>query len=60
MLQRKNFGEKQKSVPSGKRAHLRCRHDYFAGLEQMHFIEGIQKIEERWTKCIELEGLVEK
>jgi len=29
---------------------------YFEGLEQSYFLEGIQKIEKRWTKCIELKG----
>lgn len=29
---------------------------YFEGLERTYFLDGIQKIEKRWTKCIELKG----
>lgn len=29
---------------------------YFEGLEQFYFLEGILKLEKRWTKCIELKG----
>ena len=27
---------------------------YFEDLEKYYFLEGIQKLEKRWTKCIEL------
>lgn len=34
---------------------------YFEGLEENHFREGIEKLEKRWTKCVELRGdFVEK
>ena len=29
---------------------------YFEDLEKSYFLEGIQKLEKRWTKCIELKG----
>lgn len=29
---------------------------YFADLEKNYFLDGIKKLEHRWTKCIELEG----
>ena len=29
---------------------------YFEDLEISYFLEGIQKLEKRWTKCIELKG----
>uniref|UniRef100_A0A0K0FT80 Uncharacterized protein n=1 Tax=Strongyloides venezuelensis TaxID=75913 RepID=A0A0K0FT80_STRVS len=29
---------------------------YFEGLEENHFKEGIEAMESRWKKCIELEG----
>ena len=29
---------------------------YFKDLEISNFLEGIQKLEKRWTKCIELKG----
>lgn len=30
--------------------------DYFEGLEKTYYLEGIKKLEKRWTKCIELKG----
>lgn len=30
--------------------------DYFAGFEKSYFLGGIEKLEKRWTKCIELKG----
>ena len=30
---------------------------YFEDLEKSYFLEGIQKLEKRWTKCIELKGV---
>jgi len=30
--------------------------DYFAGLPENHFKDGIHKLEDRWNKCIELLG----
>ena len=30
--------------------------EYFAGLEETHFMEGITALERRWTKCVELKG----
>ena len=30
--------------------------EYFKGLETSYFSEGIKKLEERWTKCVEIEG----
>ncbi|GBP42019.1 Mariner Mos1 transposase [Eumeta japonica] len=30
--------------------------DYFAGLEESHFMEGITALERRWTNCVELKG----
>jgi len=29
---------------------------YFESLEKSYFLEGIKKLEKRWTKCIELKG----
>ena len=29
---------------------------YFEELEKSYFLEGIPKLEKRWTKCIELKG----
>ncbi|EYB85943.1 hypothetical protein Y032_0287g1428 [Ancylostoma ceylanicum] len=29
---------------------------YFEDLEECHFRQGIEKLEKRWTKCIELRG----
>ena len=29
---------------------------YFEDLEKSYFLEGIQKLEKRWTKCVELKG----
>lgn len=29
---------------------------YFEGLDQSYYLEGIKKLENRWTKCIELKG----
>ena len=29
---------------------------YFEDLEKAYFLEGIQKLEKRWTRCIELKG----
>ena len=29
---------------------------YFEDLEKSYFLEGLQKMERRWTKCIELKG----
>lgn len=29
---------------------------YFADLEESHFQEGIEKLEKRWTKCVEIRG----
>ena len=29
---------------------------YFEDLGKSYFLEGIQKLEKRWTKCIELKG----
>ena len=29
---------------------------YFEDLEESHFQAGIEKLEKRWTKCIELRG----
>ena len=29
---------------------------YFKGFETFYFFEGIKKLEERWTKCVEVEG----
>ncbi|CAK9827603.1 Mariner Mos1 transposase [Anthophora retusa] len=29
---------------------------YFADLDKSYYMEGIAKLEHRWTKCIELEG----
>ena len=29
---------------------------YFEDVEKSYFLEGIQKLEKRWTKCIELKG----
>lgn len=29
---------------------------YFEGLEKLYYTEGIEKLEKRWDKCIELEG----
>ena len=29
---------------------------YFEDLEKFYLLEGIQKLEKRWTKCIELKG----
>ena len=30
--------------------------EYFAGLAESHFHDGINKLEDRWTKCIDLMG----
>ena len=30
--------------------------EYFAGLVESHFHDGINKLEDRWTKCIDLMG----
>ena len=30
--------------------------EYFKGYVTAYFFEGIKKMEERWTKCIEVEG----
>lgn len=30
--------------------------DYFESLEGNYYLEGINKLERRWTKCIELNG----
>jgi histone-lysine N-methyltransferase SETMAR len=30
--------------------------DYFEGLDENHFRDGIKKLEHRWTKCMDLEG----
>ena len=30
--------------------------EYFKGFESFYFPEGIKKIKERWTKCVEVEG----
>ena len=29
---------------------------YFKDLKKSYFLEGIHKLEKRWTKCIELKG----
>jgi hypothetical protein len=29
---------------------------YFAGLEESHFEDGIKALEHHWTKCISLQG----
>jgi hypothetical protein len=29
---------------------------YFGDLEKTYFLDGLKKSENRWTKCIELEG----
>ena len=29
---------------------------YFEDLEKSYFLEGIQKLKKRWTKCIEFKG----
>lgn len=29
--------------------------DYFAQFDKYYFLEGMEKLEKRWTKCIELE-----
>ena len=29
--------------------------EYFKGFETAYFLEGIEKLEERWTKCVEIE-----
>ena len=35
--------------------------EYFKHFETSHFSEGIIKLEERWTKCVKVEGVyVEK
>jgi hypothetical protein len=34
--------------------------DYFEGLDENHFRDGIKKLEHRWTKCVELGDYVEK
>ena len=35
--------------------------EYFKGFETSYFSEGIKKLKERWTKCLEVEGVyVEK
>ena len=30
--------------------------EYFAGLAESHFHDGINKLEDRWTKCIDFMG----
>jgi histone-lysine N-methyltransferase SETMAR len=35
---------------------MKCVNDYFEGLEENHFREGIKKFEKRWGKCVELRG----
>ena len=30
--------------------------EYFKGFETSYFSEGIKKLEERWRKCVEVEG----
>ena len=30
--------------------------EYFKGFETSYFSEEIKKLEERWTKCVEVEG----
>ena len=30
--------------------------EYFEGFETSYFSEGMKKLEERWTKCVEVEG----
>lgn len=35
---------------------IECVERYFEGLEETYFREGIQKLEKRWTKCVELRG----
>ena len=29
---------------------------YFEDLKKSYFLEGIQKLEKRWTKCVEVKG----
>ena len=29
--------------------------EYFKGFETFYFSEGIKKLEERWTECVEVE-----
>ena len=29
---------------------------YFEGLEKSYYTEGLEKLENRWSKCIELKG----
>jgi len=30
--------------------------DYFSDLDKSYYSEGINKLEQRWTKCINLKG----
>ena len=29
---------------------------YFGGLDKSYYLEGIKKLKDRWTRCIELKG----
>lgn len=35
---------------------IACVNEYFEGLPEKHFRDGINKLENRWKKCIELRG----
>ncbi|QQP58373.1 Putative mariner transposase [Caligus rogercresseyi] len=50
-----------KKWPAGKRFYsnneiISQTNKYFEDLEKSYFLEGIKKLEKRWTKCIELKG----